>query len=199
MELKWIVLCVTGLSINCAIAGDSYDALLKSMKAKNQAGLERLQQDELQAACSNPQDSAGDLERSEALRQAAMASVMKPADGQYLGDWKAGQVVAAEGKGLQYSDDPAEPNGGNCYACHQLEPDEVAYGTLGPSLTNYGLRGQSEPVLDYTWTKIWNPHSYNVCSHMPRFGTQGILSEQQIKDVMAFLLDPASPVNSQSN
>jgi sulfur-oxidizing protein SoxX len=34
---------------------------------------------------------------------------------------------------------------------------------------------------------------------MPRFGTQGILTEQQIKDVMAFLLDPASPVNSQSN
>ena len=30
---------------------------------------------------------------------------------------------------------------------------------------------------------------------MPRFGSQGILTEQQLKDVMAYLLDLASPVN----
>jgi sulfur-oxidizing protein SoxX len=30
---------------------------------------------------------------------------------------------------------------------------------------------------------------------MPRFGDAGILTEAQIKDVMALLLDPASPVN----
>ena len=93
------------------------------------------------------------------------------------------------------SDDPAQPNGGNCYACHQLAPNEVAYGTLGPSLTGYGARGQSEAMLQYTWTKLWDTHAYNLCSHMPRFGAQSILTEQQLKDVMAYLLDPASPVN----
>jgi sulfur-oxidizing protein SoxX len=30
---------------------------------------------------------------------------------------------------------------------------------------------------------------------MPRFGDAGILTEQQIKDVMAYLFDPESPVN----
>jgi sulfur-oxidizing protein SoxX len=30
---------------------------------------------------------------------------------------------------------------------------------------------------------------------MPRAGAKGVLTEQQIKDVMALLLDPKSPVN----
>jgi sulfur-oxidizing protein SoxX len=50
-------------------------------------------------------------------------------------------------------------------------------------------------MLQYTWTKLWDTHAYNLCSHMPRFGAQSILTEQQLKDVMAYLLDPASPVN----
>jgi sulfur-oxidizing protein SoxX len=30
---------------------------------------------------------------------------------------------------------------------------------------------------------------------MPRFGHNGILTDQQIRDVVALLLDPQSPVN----
>jgi sulfur-oxidizing protein SoxX len=30
---------------------------------------------------------------------------------------------------------------------------------------------------------------------MPRFGHKGMLSEKQLKDIMALLLDPKSPVN----
>jgi len=30
---------------------------------------------------------------------------------------------------------------------------------------------------------------------MPRFGHNGILTDQQIRDVVALLLDPMSPVN----
>lgn len=171
------------------------DMLMASMKPKNQATMDRLNQDELQAACSNANNMAGDATAMEALRKAAEDSVVYPADGNYLGDWKNGNDIAANGKGLQWNDDPSDPNGGNCYACHQLDPKEVAYGTLGPSLTNYGMRGQSELMLKYTWAKIYNPHVYNVCSHMPRFGTQNILTEQQMKDIMALLLDPNSPVN----
>ena len=138
-----------------------------------------------------------DLDRDQAHY---LVNVMrrKPGDGVRLfngrdGEWRA--EVASSGRGLQSSDDPSKPNGGNCYACHQLAPSEVAYGTLGPSLTEYGARGQSEAMLQYTWTKLWDTHAYNLCSHMPRFGAQGILTEQQLKDVMAYLLDPASPVN----
>ncbi len=181
------------------LAADPYTALVASMQEKNGVGLERLRQTPLQAACSNPGDRIDDPGAAEAMRRAAAASVKLPSDGQFLGDWQRGAAIAAEGKGLQYSDDPAKPNGGNCYACHQLDPDEVAYGTIGPSLTGYGARGQSRQVLEYTWAKLWNPHASVVCSHMPRFGDAGILTEQQIRDVMAYLLDPASPVNRQGN
>ena len=173
-------------------------ALNAGFKSINQVGLERLERDPLQAFCSKPREESGDAAVAAELRETALASVVLPDNGDYLGSWERGQQVANNGKGLQYSDNPEEANGGNCYACHQLDPAEVAYGNLGPSLTNYGARGLSDVMLQYTWTKLWNTHAYNVCSHMPRFGAQGILTEQQLKDVMAFLFDPNSPVNNQA-
>jgi len=178
-----------------ALANSVYDALMASTNDKGQATKARLRQDEVQEFCSKPRSDYGDAERANAIREARMALVQMPADGEFIGDWARGAEVANNGRGLQYSDDPAAPNGGNCYACHQMDPREVAYGTIGPSLTNYGARGQSEVMLQYTWTKMWDTHAYNLCSHLPRFGAQGILTEQQLKDVMAYLLDPASPVN----
>lgn len=171
------------------------EALRASMVAKKQAGLDRLDQSALQKACSNPKDWPSSNDEAQALQRAAMASVQFPAEGEYLGDWREGEKIAQNGRGMQYSDDPAVPNGGNCYACHQLDPKEIAAGNIGPSLTGYGQRGQSEQVLKYTWAKIWNPHAYLVCSHMPRFGDAGILTPDQIRDIMALLLDPQSPVN----
>ena len=93
--------------------------------------------------------------------------------------------------------------GGSCYNCHQISKTELSYGSIGPSLYNYGkLRGvsdptaiDSKPIVDYTWGKLWNSKAYNACSGMPRFGHAGILTEQQLRDVMALLLDPKSPVN----
>lgn len=177
------------------IAEEAYEVLLDSMVDKGFVTLERLKQDELQAFCSKPRSAEVNQGRAAALRKAALEDVPPPADGVYLGDWQRGHTVASSGRGLQYSDDPTQANGGNCYACHQLDPEEMAYGTLGPSLTGYGARGQSKAMLEYTWTKLWNTHAYNVCSHMPRFGAAGILTEQQLQDVMAFLFDPKSPVN----
>jgi len=57
------------------------------------------------------------------------------------------------------------------------------------------MRGNSEPILVYTWNRISNSKAYNACSNMPRMAHFNLLTEQQIKDVMALLLDPASPVN----
>jgi L-cysteine S-thiosulfotransferase len=172
--------------------------LLASFKDNGQAKLDRLNQSELQEACSTyAQDIAklpGDL-RSK-LQDDALNAVKYPADGKYLGDWKEGEKVAQTGVGLQFSDKAGSPAGGNCYACHQLDPKEISYGNIGPSLYNYGkLRGNSEDILKYTWAKVWNSHAYNACSNMPRFGAAGILTEAQLKDVMALLLAPDSPVN----
>ncbi|MDE3010350.1 MAG: sulfur oxidation c-type cytochrome SoxX [Pseudomonadota bacterium] len=154
-----------------------------------------LQQDAVQKLCSRPRSEVPAAE-AERVQAEQAAQVVYPADGKYLGDWREGEKIAQNGRGLQFSDDPKEPNGGNCYACHQLNPKEAAYGTLGPSLTGYGrLRGTSPEILKYTWTRIYNTQAINVCSMMPRFGHQRILTEQQLRDVMALLLDPASPVN----
>ena len=178
------------------MAADEIGAVLQnSFVAKNQATMDRLERDAVQTACSAPRGMPLDNDMLATLRAERLDAVVLPADGQYLGDWQRGAEVAGNGRGLQSSDDPTQPNGGNCYACHELAPSEVAYGTLGPSLQGYGARGQSEAMLQYTWTKLWDTHAYNLCSHMPRFGAQGILTEQQLKDVMAYLLDPASPVN----
>jgi sulfur-oxidizing protein SoxX len=132
----------------------------------------------------------------ERLEKQQMATIKYPADGKFLGDFKAGERIAQTGVGLQWTDSEKTVNGGNCYACHELAPQEIAFGNIGPSLKGYGkLRGNSEAVAKYTWGKIRNTHAYNACSQMPRFGDAGILTEAQIKDVMALLLDPNSPVN----
>ena len=191
-----ITIVLTASIAAWTMASDGIEAVLQnSFVGKNQATMDRLQRDAVQTACSAPRGMPLDNDILAPLRAERLAAVVLPADGQYLGDWQRGAEVAGNGRGLQSSDDPAQPNGGNCYACHQLAPDEVAYGTLGPSLKGFGARGQSEAMLQYTWTKLWDTHAYNLCSHMPRFGAQSILTEQQLKDVMAYLLDPASPVN----
>ena len=174
-------------------------ALLKaSFKESPSAKLDRLDQTPLQMACTEASRSGKPLDEKvrETLQAAALASVKYPADGNYLGDWKRGEAIAQNGRGLQYSDAPGAVAGGNCYACHQIDKKEIAHGNIGPTLAGYGkLRGQTDPILKYTWARIWNSHSFNACANMPRFGDAGILTEAQIKDVMALLIDPASPVN----
>lgn len=193
--IRTTVFGVAFVLAGAAMAGDLQPILQTSFKAKGQAGLDRLTQTEQQAACSGPVGMP--LPASAAKIQAeAQAGIKFPADDQFLGSWEAGEKIAQTGTGMQYSDDPAKPNGGNCYACHELAPQELSFGNLGPSLKNYGKqRGSDEAMLKYTWSRIWNTHAFNPCAHMPRFGAAGILTEQQIKDVMALLFDPASPVN----
>jgi sulfur-oxidizing protein SoxX len=132
-----------------------------------------------------------------------MKTIKWPSDGKFLGDWKQGETIAQSGRGLTWSDNDKTVNGGNCYNCHQIDKKEISFGTLGPSLYNYGkLRGVSDPnseaskaIVEYTWGKLYNSRAYNACSQMPRAGHKGILNEQQLKHVMALLLDPKSPVN----
>lgn len=173
------------------------DAMMRAeLRTKGPATLERaVARDEVQRACSS---NSGKISSATAgkIQTAQLAAVKYPSDGKYLGNWQEGEKIAQSGRGLQSSDAIGAPNGGNCYACHQIRKDEIAYGTIGPTLYQYGkLRGDSEGVLKYTWAKIYNAQAFNACSNMPRFGHQQILTEQQLRDVMALLLDPASPVN----
>ena len=172
------------------------DTMMASFKERGIAKLDRLQQSELQEACSIYARGGMPADLKARLEKEALESVVYPADGKYLGDWKQGEKIAQSGRGLQFSDTADTVAGGNCYACHRLDPAELSFGNIGPSLYNYGkLRGTSEPMLKYTWARLWNAHAYNACNAMPRFGAVGILTEDQLRDVMALLLDPASPVN----
>jgi sulfur-oxidizing protein SoxX len=176
---------------------DKADAALKaSFKPAGQAGLDRLDQDETQRACSAAAGKAPSSEVAAAIEKANLATIRYPADGQLLGDWRNGERIAQEGRGKQFSDDPKGPTGGNCYACHQLSKTELSFGTIGPSLYQYRkTHGDSVETQRYTYGKIYNSEAFSACSNMPRFGYRGILTEQQIRDVAALLLDPASPVN----
>jgi len=124
------------------------------------------------------------------------ATVKFPADGNVIGDWKKGEVVANRGTGGQFTDTPETYRGGNCYACHELAAKELSFGTLGPSLKGYGkARNFSKDEAKNTFAKIYNAQSVMACSQMPRFGYTKFLTEDQIKDAVAFLFDPESPVN----
>jgi sulfur-oxidizing protein SoxX len=178
--------------------GDRAIAVMKaSFKPHGQAQLDRIDQDETQRLCT--QYHAGvpmPPEIAQRIEKAETATLKYPADGKYLGDWKSGEKIAQSGQGKQYTDDPAKPAGGNCYACHQLTTKELSYGTIGPSLLHFGkTRGYTEQVQKYAYGKVYNSEAFAACSSMPRFGHNGILTEQQIKDVVALLMDPSSPVN----
>jgi sulfur-oxidizing protein SoxX len=190
----WIAGCVTP-SYTPPSEQETLAVIRAGFQDRGIAKVDRLNQTELQATCSRFHNDPPAPVRA-ALEQAAAATVKYPAAGKWLGDYKQGERIAQTGVGMQWTDNANVPNGGNCYACHQLTKEEIAFGNIGPSLYNYGkVRGAGEETLRYTWAKIWNTHAYKACSQMPRFGDAGILTEAQIKDVMALLLDPQSPVN----
>ena len=166
-----------------------------SFKDRGQAKIDRLNQDETQRLCSQFPDKRP-KEITKKIEAINMKLMKYPVDGQLLGDWKEGEKIAQSGVGKQFSDNPAQPAGGNCYACHQLTKEEISFGNIGPSLYNFGkLRGNTEAIQKYTYGKIYNAQAYSACTNMPRFGHNGILTEAQIKHVTALLLDANSPVN----
>lgn len=203
MKRLGIVAAITVAVAGCATVATetdygklALDLLKNDFKSKGPATVERmLNQDEAQRLCSEyPQERPKDV--AERIEAGQMKNIKYPSDGKYLGKWQDGEKIAQNGRGMQSSDQVGGVNGGNCYACHQITKEEISFGNIGPSLHNYGkLRGNSEEILKYTWGKIYNAQAFTACSNMPRFGHSGILTEAQMKDVMALLLDPASPVN----
>lgn len=176
-----------------------------SFREQGIAKLDRVQQDLDQQACSSDQPPPEAV--AARISEMARESVKRPADGNFFGDWREGERLAQNGRGMTWTDASAAPsaNGGNCYNCHQISKQEISFGNIGPSLYQYGkVRGVSDlkaataqGVIDYTWAKLYNARSYSACSSMPRFGHLGLLDQKQLAHLMSLLLDPQSPVNSQ--
>jgi sulfur-oxidizing protein SoxX len=206
----WAAAAVLAVVTGCAskpapadLDAQAQQVMKSSFRDEGIAKVDRLNQDFAQQACSSDKPPAEAVARQ--IEAEALASVQWPAGGQYFGDWRAGEKLAQDGRGMTWTDPSADTkdNGGNCYNCHQIDKREISYGTIGPSLWNYGkTRGISDlaaptatPVVQYTWGKLWNAKAYSACSNMPRFGHKKLLDEQQLRDLMALLLDPKSPVN----
>ncbi|AEV15642.1 MAG: sulfur oxidation c-type cytochrome SoxX [Thermus sp.] len=116
--------------------------------------------------------------------EAQRAQIRYPQNGKLMGDWKKGGAIF---NNLQKA---------NCFSCHFGSPVHLG-GDVGPSLEKYGLkRGQSEAVQRYTYEVIYNAWAFFPCTVMYRFGAQGLLTPEEIADVVAYLLDPESDFNT---
>ena len=168
--------------------------MLRDFQPRAQATMDRVLQDAIQRLCTESADKPP-AEVAKALEADQMKTISFPGGG-LMGDWQRGEKIAQGGRGLTWSDRPGTPADGSCYNCHQLSPAELSYGTIGPSLLGFGkLRGASPEMQRYAYGKIYNAKAYHLCSQMPRLGYSGTLTAEQIKDLVALLLDPASPVN----
>jgi sulfur-oxidizing protein SoxX len=174
--------------------GEVQAALKRDFHARGAAQMTRLEADAVQQAC-NLYDNEPPEPVAKKLEAEQFAKIPFP-QGSLIGNWKSGQRIAQSGRGGQWNDGPKDPTGGSCYNCHQLSAAEPSFGTIGPSLNGFGkLRGNSADMQKYAYGRIYNSKAYNLCSQMPRLGHSGTLGEQQIKDLVAYLLDPESPVN----
>ncbi len=109
------------------------------------------------------------------VEAAELKQVKYPADSNWTGDWKEGEKIAQNGRGMQFTDAVGGVNGGNCCACHQLTKarDLLRQYRSVAVPVRQALRGNPPEVVKYTWGKIWDSNAYSACSNMPRFGHTG--------------------------
>ncbi len=194
--MKRILLGLTLAWPLSAIPQDVQKVLQRDFHAHGQATMDRVVQDGLQRVCTESNDRPP-AELAKQLEADQLKTIAFP-QGSLIGDWKRGESIAQNGRGLQWTDPAGAPGGGSCYNCHQLAPQESSHGTLGPSLLRFGAtRGSGPEMQRYVYGKIYNAKAYNLCSQMPRLGLSGTLTPEQIKDLVGLLLDPESPVNKQ--
>ena len=185
---------------NNTIAAQAEQVFRSAFRADNpRYWMTRLDQDEAMRLCSQYRDNPPPKLRAQ-IEKAQAATIRYPVDGKLIGDWKEGEKLAAVGTGGHIGfiqpDPPGRVRGGNCYACHELAKKEVAYGTIGPSLHHFGkIRGADEDTIKYVYEKIYNSNAFSACTNMPRFGLHNWLTPEQITHIVAFLVDPESPVN----
>jgi L-cysteine S-thiosulfotransferase len=207
MKSKLIIAALLAAAFNPALADSKLIAkvdklVADSFKPGEGQDLSRLVQDETQKICSVTRNNPS-AAQADAINARERATIKYPEGGKLMGDWKNGEKLVKGGFGMRIGsiepDAPARQkggNGGNCYACHAIDPKEVAAGNLGPSLTGYGaLRGASDDIVKYTYDKLYNAQATVACSNMPRIGHNGILTPGQVADVTAYLVSPESSLN----
>jgi sulfur-oxidizing protein SoxX len=138
------------------------DERLKQIRAKWQPGTPMVQEFLALYPCHNEEEACSRL-------PPPAVQVVK-----FVGELKAD---AARGKKIA-----TDVRWGNCVACHAL-PDQAG-GSVGPSLADYAQRNLS---LDYTYQRIWDNRLFSPNAHMPIYGTNSVLTEEEIRDIMAYI------------
>lgn len=72
---------------------------------------------------------------------------------------------------------------GNCAACHQLPGDDWP-GTVGNSLLQYK---KYEYTAERIYQQIYDARVINPTSVMPPYGSHNLLSDQELRDLVAYL------------
>ena len=204
--IKWFISAAAGLMVaGCASYPDQATTRQQAEKmvfdafTASPAHMKRLEQDRSQQICSKIGDAKLTQAEAAEVVKLARASIKYPASGRLVGDWKIGDKLAHDGAGDRIRNGKTEKrkeNGALCQNCHALAPGEINVGNVGPSLTGYGKqRGNSEAIVKYTYEKIYNAWAVFPCSNMPRLGATAHLTPEQITHMVAYLLDPQSPIN----
>lgn len=100
------------------------------------------------------------------------------------GDAKRGKQLVADRR-----------RGGSCYACH-IMPDADLPGNVGINISSIGVWGRSD---EYLFNYIYDPRIFNHSSVMPPWGTHGIFTKDEIKDIVAYLKLLNKPVEFTDN
>jgi sulfur-oxidizing protein SoxX len=102
--------------------------------------------------------------------------ILLPALGLAAGKPAAGPVE--KGRALAY-----DMNKGNCLACHMMADGESP-GNFGPPMVQMKERYPDRALLR---KQIWDATAANPRSVMPPFGKHGVLSEQELDEVVDYL------------
>ena len=105
-------------------------------------------------------------------KAATRPAVKKALDGSLNGNAEKGKQLAQA------------RNRGNCLACHVI-PGGSQPGTRGPDLSHFGSSGRSDAEA---YAMVFDMRTVNPETLMPPFGTNDILNEQELRDVVAYLL-----------
>lgn len=90
----------------------------------------------------------------------------------------ADEAVIKEGKELSFNNKK-----GNCLACHMIPGGDLP-GNIGPPLIAMKARF---PDVEKLKAQVAEPRTLNPNTIMPPFGTHGILTDDEIDKVVAFL------------
>jgi sulfur-oxidizing protein SoxA len=106
----------------------------------------------------------------------------------------AGEIKGDPEKGRKLSFDRSR--GGSCLICHVMgTASDEQPGNFGPDLSEIGKAGRTDEFL---FNYIYDARVYNPQAEMPPWGAHGFFSEEEIKDIVAFLKTLKEPAKFRS-